>query len=126
MDLETKMKIDRREHGDLIVFSIDGDFDSRNAGEAKEDIRSTIIDGAMKVVINLEGVAYIDSAGLGTLVSALKTAKESGGGIWLCGLSDQVKMVVELTRLHHVFDIFDTLDEALEALCEVEEPEAGS
>ena len=118
------MKIDRQDHGDLVVFSIDGDFDSRNAGDAKEEIRTTILDGASRVVINLEGVTYIDSAGLGTLVSALKTAKENESNIWLCGLSDQVKMVIELTRLHHVFDIIDSLEEALEKLGESNTPEA--
>ena len=116
MGMETKMKIDRRDHGDVVVFSIDGDFDSRNAGDAKEEIRNVILGGAGKILINLEGVTYIDSAGLGTLVSALKTAKENDGMVWMCGLTDQVKMVIELTRLHLVFDILGSLEEALEEL----------
>jgi len=125
MGLEIKMKIDRRDQGDLVIFSIDGDFDSRNAGEAKETLRTAILGGAKRVVVNLEGVNYIDSAGLGTLVSALKTARENESNVWLCGLTDQVKMVVELTRLHHVFDIFGNLDEALEELGDAPAPEAA-
>ncbi len=112
------MKYDKRHECEILIFSIEGDFDSRNAGEVKEEIRNSILNGEKKVIINLEGVTYIDSAGLGTLVSALKTAKENEGGVWLVGMSNQVKMVIELTRLHHVFDIYRNLEEALEDLCD--------
>jgi len=110
------MKLESRELSGYLVFDVDGDFDSRSAGEAKEVIRSAILEGNYKVIINLENCTYIDSSGLGTLVSALKTTKEHGGTVWLSGLSAQVKMVVELTRLHHVFDIFDTVEEAISEL----------
>ena len=118
------MKLDRRDLENLVIFTIDGDFDSRSAGEAKEIIRSAILNGEKRVLVDLEGVAYIDSAGLGTLVSALKTAKENDGNVWLAGLTDQVKMVVELTRLHHVFEIYGSLDEALEDLVDSSTTEA--
>ncbi len=108
------MKFVRRELDEIVIYDLDGDFDSRSAGPAKEEIRSAILNGDMSLIINLEGVSYIDSAGLGTLVSALKTARENGGNVWLTGLTAQVKMVVELTRLHHVFDIYDNIDDALE------------
>jgi anti-sigma B factor antagonist len=114
--METTMKLDRRELEEIVIYDLDGDFDSRSAGPAKEEIRTAIMNGDKSVIINLEGVSYIDSAGLGTLVSALKTAKENEGNVWLAGLTAQVKMVVELTRLHHVFDIYENVDEALEDL----------
>jgi len=114
--MENIMKLDRRELEHYVIYELDGDFDSRSAGEAKEEIRSAILNGDISLIIDLEGVAYIDSAGLGTLVSALKTARENGGNVWLTGLTAQVKMVVELTRLHHVFDIFESLDLALDEL----------
>ena len=60
----------------------------------------------------------MDSAGLGTLVSALKVTKERGGNIYLAGLTDQVRMVVELTRLDRVFCIFDSSEQALTALAD--------
>lgn len=99
-----------------MIFDINGDFDTRSAGPAKEEIRAAILEGEKSVIINLENVGYIDSAGLGTLVSALKTAKENNGNVCLTGLTAQVKMVVELTRLHHVFDIFPNVEAALEGL----------
>ncbi|MCX6647617.1 MAG: STAS domain-containing protein [bacterium] len=114
--METTMKIESREHEGFTIFDLDGDFDSRTAGDAKEEIRKVILGGKYNVIINLENVMYIDSAGLGTLVSALKTAKEMGGNVWLAGLTAQVKMVIELTRLHQVFNVYDSVDKALEAL----------
>jgi len=117
------MKLERREHGEIVIFDLDGDFDSRSAGRAKEEIRSAILGGDTQVIINLERVPYIDSAGLGTLVSALKTARERGGNVWLAGLTPQVKMVVELTRLHFVFEIFDNVENALDELVGANAPE---
>jgi anti-sigma B factor antagonist len=114
--MDTTMKLESRQHKGFVIFDLDGDFDSRTAADAKEEIREMILAGNSNVIINLESVSYIDSAGLGTLVSALKTAKEKGGNVWLAGMAEQVKIVVELTRLHHVFTVFDSVDEALEVL----------
>ena len=107
--METTMKVVRRDQNELVIFDLDGDFDSLNAGPVKEELRTAIIESEASVLINMENVPYIDSAGLGTLVSALKTARERGGNVWLAGLTPQVKMVVELTRLHFVFEIFDSV-----------------
>jgi anti-sigma B factor antagonist len=114
--MESTMKIESREYEGIRIFDLDGDFDSRTAGDVKEEVRKVIISGKNNVIFNLENVMYIDSAGLGTLVSALKTAKEMGGNVWLAGLTAQVKMVIELTRLHQVFNVYDSVDKALEAM----------
>jgi anti-sigma B factor antagonist len=116
MHMETSMKVLRRDHDELVIFDLDGDFDSISAGKVKEELRDAIVESEPGVLINLENVPYIDSAGLGTLVSALKSARERGGNVWLAGLTPQVKMVVELTRLHFVFEIFDSVDNALTEL----------
>ena len=116
MRMETSMNVLRRDHDELVIFDLDGDFDSYSASKVKEELRDAIVKGEPSVLINLENVPYIDSAGLGTLVSALKTARERGGNVWLAGLTPQVKMVVELTRLHFVFEIFDSVDKALTEL----------
>lgn len=118
--METSIKVVRRDHDELVIFDFDGDFDSMSAGKVKEDLRKAIVEGEPSVLINLENVPYIDSAGLGTLVSALKTARERGGNVWLAGLTPQVKMVVELTRLHFVFEVFDSVEKALTELVGVE------
>lgn len=121
--MDSIMKMGSREHEGFRIFDFDGDFDSRTAHDAKDKIRKVISDENCNVIINLENVMYIDSAGLGALVSALKTAKEKGGNVWLTGLTTQVKMVIELTRLHHVFNIYESVDIALVDLIGIPAPE---
>jgi anti-sigma B factor antagonist len=120
--MESIVNMTQRKLDGCTIFDINGDFDSRCAGQIKEQIRDAILGGAINVIINLENVYYIDSAGLGTLVSALKTAKEKGGSIKLAGVTPQVQMVVQLTRLHYVFDIYDNVDLAVK---EIDEPSAS-
>jgi anti-sigma B factor antagonist len=110
---DAKMKVAHRQQDDLLILELEGDFDSRSAVIAKDEIRSAIEAGCKRILISMEGVDYIDSAGLGTLVSALKAAREHDGNVWLAGLTSHVKMVIELTRLDRVFDIFDNIEEAL-------------
>ena len=107
------MKIAHRQEDDLLILELEGDFDSRSAGMAKDEIKSAIESGLKRILINLEGVDYIDSAGLGTLVSALKAVRERDGNVWLAGLTSHVKMIIELTRLNRIFEIFDNIDDAL-------------
>ncbi len=115
---DIKMKVEQRQQDELTIFDFEGDFDSRSAGSAKDQMREAIAEGHNRILVNLDGVNYIDSAGLGTLVSALKTVREQNGNIWLAGLTSHVRMVMELTRLHRVFEIFEDVEEALSRLTE--------
>ncbi|HEX9746503.1 MAG TPA: STAS domain-containing protein [bacterium] len=110
------MNITCREVGGLLVFDMAGDFDSRSAGPAKEEMRTAIHGGALNIVVNLKDVGYIDSAGLGALVSALKTAKENDGTVALAEPTSQVNMVIELTKLHLVFEIYSCVEDAVSGI----------
>jgi anti-sigma B factor antagonist len=67
------------------------------------------------VVIDLSDVEFIDSAGLGLMIAVLKRVSERGGDLKIAGLQKKVRMVLEITRAHKVFDIFDSVDEAVRA-----------
>lgn len=71
--------------------------------------------GCRQVIGDLELLQQIDSAGLGALVAAAKQIRDAGGDLKFCRMQKRPRMVFELTRSHKVFDIFDTLDEALRA-----------
>jgi anti-sigma B factor antagonist len=71
--------------------------------------------GTKDLLVDLKEVRFIDSSGLGVLVSGYKNASTHQGSIKLCNLQTQVKSMFELTRLHRVFDIYQTIDEALES-----------
>jgi len=100
----------------IVVLDLAGDLDSRSSCIAKDEIKSIIDEGVNVVLINMDAVPYIDSAGLGMLVSALKAARLQAGNIYLAGLTDQVKMVIELTRLDRIFTIFDSVENGITSL----------
>ena len=63
-------------------------------------------EGKNNIVVDLHDVRFVDSSGLGALVSGFKNASARNGNLKLCGLQPQVKSMFELTRLHRVFEIF--------------------
>ena len=88
-------------------------LDAHNSGNLKTEMLSLFEEGKHELVIDLKDVRFVDSSGLGALVSGFKNASARNGNLKLCGLQPQVKSMFELTRLHRVFEIFATADEAL-------------
>ena len=78
--------------------------------QLRDAIRDLIGKGQKNILLNLGDVSYIDSSGLGELVSAYTTAKNQGAMLKLLNLTKKVKDVLQLTKLYTVFDIYD--DEA--------------
>ena len=101
------MDISTREKGKVLIFDVQGDLDAKSASVLKEKINEKITDGKSLILINLSAVPYMDSAGLGVLVSGLKNANRLSGDLRIWGLQDKVKSIFELTRLNKVFQIFE-------------------
>ncbi len=99
----------------MIVFVREERLDAHNSPELKAEINRLFEEGAQNLLIDLKDVRFIDSSGLGVLVSGFKNASTRQGSLKLSSLQTQVKSMFELTRLHRVFDIFQTTDEALES-----------
>jgi anti-sigma B factor antagonist len=100
--------------GTVIVFVKEERLDAHNSSELKVEMNRLFDAGTVNLLIDLKEVLFIDSSGLGVLVSGFKNASTRQGSIKLSGLQTQVKSMFELTRLHRVFDIFTTVDDALE------------
>ena len=98
-----------------VIFVKEERLDAHNSDELKIEINRLFESGIKNLLLDLKEVRFIDSSGLGVLVSGFKNASTRQGSIKLCGLQTQVKSMFELTRLHRVFDIFLTVDEALES-----------
>lgn len=108
------MNIKREEQGTVVVMQIKEErLDAHNADELKQELGSLFEAGKTGVVVDLKEVRFIDSSGLGALVSGFKNASARQADLKLSGLQSQVKSMFELTRLHRVFDIYTTIDEAL-------------
>ena len=87
-------------------------------GEASGKLRSAVQDalqGSKKILLNLADVNYIDSAGLGELVSAFTTVKNAGGELKLLNLTKKVRDLLVITKLLTVFDVKDNEQEAVKA-----------
>ena len=88
-------------------------LDAHNSPELKTAILQQFDADKTNLIIDLNEVRFIDSSGLGVLVSGFKNASARNGVLLLCCMQPQVKSMFELTRLHRVFDIYATSDEAL-------------
>jgi len=110
MELKTEL------NGNLmVIFVREERLDAHNSDELKTEMNRIFDQGTKDILLDLKEVRFIDSSGLGVLVSGFKNASTRQGSLRLCGLQTQVKSMFELTRLHRVFDIFQTVDEALES-----------
>ena len=104
--------IETRMVQEIPVLDLKGEVDSYNSPRLREQMVSLIDAGSVNLVINLAGVDYIDSTGLGTLVGGLKRASEKGGVIRIICPNEQIHKVFNITGLVKVFPIFQTEAEA--------------
>lgn len=110
MDIKTELS-----DGINVLFVREERLDANNSEELKVALRRIFESGTKDLVIDLKEVLFIDSSGLGVLVSGYKNASILHGSLKLSNLQSQVKSMFELTRLHRVFDIFTTVDDALQS-----------
>jgi anti-sigma B factor antagonist len=109
------MNILVEKHGGKIVLSLkEQRIDAHNSGELKDVFLKVLEEEAGRdLVIDLDQVQFIDSSGLGALLSGLKNAGLRSSRFILAGLQPRVRSMFELTRLQRVFDIYPKLEEAL-------------
>jgi anti-sigma B factor antagonist len=107
------MQVLSSEKEGVLVGKIDAKaLDASNARAFKDAIKPMITPGA-RLVLDLSKVEFIDSSGLGALVSCLRQAHADGGEIKLSGLSKPARALFELVRMHRVFEVFNNLEEAV-------------
>lgn len=107
------MEISQREKDAITVLDIQGEIDLYNAPEIKDIIQKLIEAQKYNVIINLEKVSYIDSSGIGALISSLSNLKKYQGGLKIINVYASVKKVFELTKLTSFFEIYESEPEAL-------------
>lgn len=111
------MKINIVDYPQATVISVqEARLDAHNSPELKSTILQQFDAEKKNLIIDLNEVRFIDSSGLGVLVSGFKNASARNGALLLCAMQPQVKSMFELTRLHRVFDIYATNDDALASL----------
>jgi anti-sigma B factor antagonist len=109
------LKVESRETDGITVVSCAGRI---VLGEEAAGLRDTLkraLGSSRQVVLNLEGVTYIDSSGLGTLVGVYSSARAAGADIKLGGLGERLRDVLQITKLVTVFEVYDTEQQAIAA-----------
>ncbi|MHB1462771.1 MAG: STAS domain-containing protein [Armatimonadota bacterium] len=109
------MNLSVTKSGDIAIVEIPGDhLDAGNVKEFKREITQVLNDNK-KVVFDFGQLRFVDSSGLGAILSSLRTLNAAGGDLKLAALSKGVRALFELVRMHRIFDIFNTVDEAVKA-----------
>lgn len=103
----------RQTEGGVTVVAPTGRLDVAGAPALKEAMSQVGSNGPAKVVIDMEGVSFVDSTGLGSVISVLKQIRNKEGELRLAAPNQQVRVVLELTTLDRVFPYYATLEEAL-------------
>jgi anti-sigma B factor antagonist len=99
--------------GDITVLDVEGQLIVGNRQELKQKVLEELENGERKFLIDFERTGYIDSSGLGVLVSLSKKIREQGGELRLANLNEDLRTLFELTKLDTLFQIASSRDEAL-------------
>lgn len=110
------MTIKERAVGSVMILDIQGRITVEVAGVLRDKALSLLEQGSRLFVLNLQGVAYIDSAGLGELVSIYASVRRHGGRVNLLHLTRRVKDVLTITKLSTVFDVYDLEADAIRSI----------
>lgn len=108
------LEIETRVEGDVSVIACAGPIQiGETANRFRDVLRETLRTGAKKILLDLHGVKYVDSTGIGELVGLFTNASEIGVGVRLCNVPQKVRDVLEVTRLITVFEVHSTLEDGL-------------
>lgn len=110
------MKVTRRQIEGVTVLDLSGRINLGEGGVIlREAIQDVLANGEKKILLNLADVTYIDSSGLGELVTAFTSVRNRGGELKLLNLTKKVHDLLQITKLYTVFDIKDDESAAISA-----------
>lgn len=110
------MQIDERLVGDVKILDLTGKMTLGEGDELLRDkVNSLVHQGHKNLILNLEGVPYIDSAGLGEIVRTYTTVSRQGGKLKLLGLTKRIQDLLSITKLLTVFETYDDEQDAVKS-----------
>jgi anti-sigma B factor antagonist len=108
------VKISARRVETSTILDVSGNIDMSNSPEVRKALLTEIRQkGVSRVLLNLTGVAYIDSSGVASLVEGLKASRDAGSRFVLFGLNDSAREVLKISRLLKLFEVYDTETQAM-------------
>ena len=107
------MEINTRINGDIAIINLQGRLDLTSANDLKNASRQYYSADNCKMILNMEKVDFINSSGLGALVSILKEVRNHKGALKISNLADYVREIFDITQLSSIFDICEDESHAL-------------
>ena len=107
------LQLETRQEGEVEVVAAAGEVDVFTAPGLDAAISAGLAAGHPRLVVDLTGVTFLDSTGLGVLVKGLKGAREAGGSMHLVVTSDRIRKIFEITGLDSAMPLFDTVADAV-------------
>jgi anti-sigma B factor antagonist len=101
--------------GDIVTVDVEGQLIVGNRQELKQKVLDELENGSRRFLIDFSQTGYIDSSGLGVLVSLSKKIRENGGELRLADLNEDLRTLFELTKLDTLFQIAESREKALES-----------
>lgn len=111
-----ELSVKERQAGDVTILDLSGEVRIGDASVAlREAMRKLVDSGKTKVLLNLGGVKYMDSTGIGELIANYTTLTRKGGQLKLLNLTERIQNLLVITKLLTVFDAYDNEAEALKS-----------
>jgi anti-sigma B factor antagonist len=111
------VKVKTKMEGDIAVVDVSGKLMGGPESEnLRSEVKKLLEDGTKKFVINLKGVPWINSTGLGALMAVYTSVQRSEGALALCHVSDRIQSLFMITKLLTIFDTYPSEKEAIEGL----------
>lgn len=107
-----ELEIQDQRNDDVCTVRLTGEVDVYTAPKLKERLVGLVEAGCIKLIIDMDGVSFIDSSGLGVLVSALRRARERDGGVRIVCSRENILKIFRITGLDKVFPLFSDAEEA--------------
>lgn len=110
------MTIEQRSVGSVVVLDLGGKLVlGEGSGMLKDKVQSVVFQGQKQILLNLSGVGYMDSAGLGELIAAHTSVTRQGGTIKIANLTKRVSDLLAIAKVLTVFDVYETEADALKS-----------
>lgn len=121
---ESRLAMRTNIEDDAVVLELEGRLTgASDAARLVQTVEHHLVGGCRAFVVDLAGVSWVDSTGIGALVSGFEIARRNGGAMRFAGLNDRLRRIMEITKLDRVLDCYPTRDEALAGFRESGESE---
>jgi anti-sigma B factor antagonist len=110
------MKSSTTRQGDITVITLEGNLmGGPDATTLNSTLHQLLGEGSRRIVLDLSGVQFINSSGLGLLIGGVNTMRSAGGSLKVAGASEKVRTLIKITKLEQVFELYSTVAEAVAA-----------